>query len=228
MRIRHRKQIDFELFFSAIYALITGVAAFSAIFLSTSASAVAVMEMEGVVVNQDTPYIESGYTISAPGEHLHAVLDEAEFDNGVQMANDTHGMLWKKVDSGQFDLVSLFALKVRGTDVKPSNPGPFALQIDGVVDGAVTVSKQLFTGDAGTINFLSENALWSGLDEVQIWYESAVSFGNPGSFTGDNFEFDTLTFQATPVSNVPVPAAVWMFFSALGGLGLVRRKQITA
>mgnify|MGYP000276401864 CR=1 FL=1 len=211
-----------------VKTLVSGMLIFSAFFVSTSASAVSVMEMEGLALNQDTAYIESGFSILAPGEHLHSVLDFDEFDTGAQMANDTHGMLLTKADSSKFDFISLFSLNLRGADVRPTSLGgplSFALQVDGISNGAVQVSKQLFTGVLGTVNFFSEDANWGGLDEVQFWYSSSLGYGNPGGFVGDDFQFDTLTAQ---VSAVPVPAAAWLFFSAIGALGVVRKKQVTA
>ncbi len=205
---------------------ITGLLACSAVFFTASASAVTVMEMEGMATNQVTPYSEGGYSISAPGEHLHSVLDDAEFDGAAQMANDTEGMLLRKDDGGKFDLVNLTSLALRGSDIKPSNPGPFALQVDGIIDGSVAVSKQLMSGTTGVIDFLSENASWGGLDEVHFWYESAGGFGHPSTFVGDDFKFDALTVQAASTSAVPVPAAVWLFISAVGGLGFMRKRKL--
>jgi len=44
-----------------------------------------------------------------------------------------------------------------------------------------------------------------------------------GVFTDPNF---TLTMTATPVSAVPVPAAVWLFGSGLLGMvGIARRRK---
>lgn len=218
-----------------IKILLPGLLATSVFLLSASVSAtpVSVMKMESVLTDQVGVYYESGYGLEAPSEHIHAVLDDEEYDIATQMANDTKGMRLFKADSGKFDMLSLFALEVKGADKRPTNPLAFALQVDGVAGGVVQVSKQLFTGDLGVINFLSEDAGWTGLDEVQFWYSSSQGYGNKGSWVGDNFEFDDLTAQASvivepPVGTVPVPAAVWLFFSALAGLGVVRKKQVIA
>lgn len=62
--------------------------------------------------------------------------------------------------------------------------------------------------------------LWSIGDE----YANGQSYGTlDGIFWGSNTQ--DLAFQ-THVSMVPIPAAVWLFGSALAGLGWMRRKQI--
>lgn len=197
----------------------TGLLMFFAVFLSTSASAVSI-GFEGMVANQSTPYIESGYSIFAPDEHLHGFFDPVNFDTNVQMANDTKGTEFWKNDFGLFDLISLEVTNVFGLD---KTTGTFGIQIDGLIGGAVQVSKQLASGTTGTINFLSDNASWGAIDEVQFWYESQGSYGNLSTFLGDDFKFDNLV--VVEASAVPVPAAAWLFFSALGGLGILRRKQ---
>jgi hypothetical protein len=46
----------------------------------------------------------------------------------------------------------------------------------------------------------------------------------------DNVSFDTLSITVDNINAtvVPVPAAVWLFGSALAGLGWLRRKPITS
>jgi hypothetical protein len=206
-----------------INTLFTGLLMFLAIFLSASASAVPVtMALETLAADQDDAFHEGGYNVVAPGAHMHATFNTINFTNAAQLAADTSGMILSKDDAGQFDLISLDTFNVLGLDV---TTGSFAIQIDGIVGGAVQVSKQLLSGTTGLINFLSESALWSGLDEVRFWYESQpTGFGSFSAFAGDDFKFDNIVVEAT-VSAVPVPAAVWLFFSALGGLGIMRRKQ---
>lgn len=46
-----------------------------------------------------------------------------------------------------------------------------------------------------------------------------------GDALGDAIAFATLS-DSVAVSAVPVPAAVWLFGSALAGLGWLRRKQV--
>ena len=207
----------------------TGLLMFVAVFLSNSASAVPViMAFENLGANQDTPYIENGFSIEAPGEHLHATFSFTNGSLAAQMAADTEGTRLTRVhtvDSESFfDMHNLWAENVSGNDAVIRSG--FAVQIDGLVNGVVQASKQLTTGTTGLINFAG--AEWLGLNEVQFWYQSQGAFGNPSAFAGDDFKFDNITVEPTTVSNVPVPAAVWLFFSALGGLGILRRKQVAA
>jgi hypothetical protein len=77
-----------------------------------------------------------------------------------------------------------------------------------------------FLGDGGTINttlLFTENAFenfafgseWSGLDRIEFGTASAIA----GAL--DNIV----------VSQIPIPAAVWLFGSALAVLGWMRRKK---
>ncbi len=224
----------------------------SAAFLSTSASAVT-MTLENLAADQDAPYTEFGYTVVAPGAHLHGTFNPTNTSNAAQMAADTSGMSLSKAGGGKFDLISLDAFNVAGLD---QTTGTYAISIDGIIDGATAVSKQLKTGENGTVSFDNQ---WMGLDEVQFVYESQPSgFGSMSAFAGDDFKFDYITLvdaatpepvpepttpepvpepttpepvpePTTPVPTtpnpVPVPAAVWFFVSALSGLGIIRRKQ---
>jgi len=100
-----------------------------------------------------------------------------------------------------FSLVSIDAISF-----SPSQP----LTVTGyyAVGGEITTTLSITGGsvftDMLTYNF--SNA-WQGL--------SAVTF-----LTNDNMNMDNLVVAA-----VPIPAAVWLFGSALAGLGWLRRKQ---
>jgi len=86
-------------------------------------------------------------------------------------------------------------------------------------DGEATISGTLSGG--GTVSRLvtdrtwhTESAFgaqWSDLSSVGIYISSAV----PQSMVIDNFS----------ATVVPIPAAVWLFGSALAGLGWMRRRQ---
>lgn len=209
--------------------LFTGILMFFSIFLSTSASAVPVtMTLETLLADQDEAFHEGGFNVVAPGAHLHATFNLSNFTNAAQMAADTSGMVISKDDAGLFDMISIDAFNVIGADLNPALGKSFAIQFDGLLGGAVQVSKQLTSNTTGIINFLSESILWGGLDKVQVWYASQpTGFGSFSTFTGDDFKFDNIVVEAS-VSAVPLPAAVWLFFSALGGLGVMRRKQVIA
>jgi hypothetical protein len=55
---------------------------------------------------------------------------------------------------------------------------------------------------------------------VTGWESSATTVGLSGASSADHY-----IISGTVVSAVPVPAAVWLFGSALAGLGWMRRKQ---
>jgi hypothetical protein len=202
-----------------------------AVLISANASAVPVtMTLESLSADQDRPYIENGFFVEAPGEHLHATFNNqftlpGAFTNAAQMAADTTGTRLAQVGGGLFNLISLEAVNVLGSDALPGGTG-FAVQIDGLLNGVVQTSMQLSSGTVAVLDFVGAGG-WTGLDEVQFWYQSQGAFGNISSFTGDDFKFDNIVIEAS-VSQVPVPAAAWLFISAIGGLGVMRRKQAVA
>ncbi|MCF6250517.1 MAG: hypothetical protein L3J75_04490 [Methylococcaceae bacterium] len=207
-----------------IKSLYSALLMFSAVFLSTSVSAVPVtMTLENLLADQSTPYTEFGYTLEAPGSHMHNTFNLINFTNAAQLAADTTGMKLTKAGGGLFDLISLDAVNVLGLD---ATTGSFAIQIDGFAGGILKTSKQLLTGTSGVIDFLSGDALWGGVDEVRFWFESQpTGFGSFSTFAGDDFKFDNVLVQP---SAVPLPAAVWLFFSAITGLGFMRKQQSVA
>lgn len=205
----------------------SGFALLIAITASASASAVPVtMTLESLLADQNAPYHEQGFIIQAPGSHLHNATNfglglPGEFTNGAQMAADTSGSTLTREGGGAFNLLSLEAAAVSGSDRLPSSGAAYAVKIEGFL-GTVSQGTTLLTSlTAAVIDFSS----WSGsVDEVQFSFYSQGSYGNFSTFSGDDFKFDNIKVEA--VSAVPVPAAVWLFFSALTGLGVMRKKQV--
>jgi hypothetical protein len=83
---------------------------------------------------------------------------------------------------------------------------------------SIVVSRTTTFQDA----FVNNNIVtWSNGDS----YSSGVKYESTTSPTGPWNEWDgDMAFQ-THVSAVPIPAAIWLFGSALAGLGWMRRKQ---
>jgi len=204
---------------------------FFTVFFSTSASAAPVtMLLENLSADQADPFFEEGFAILAPGEHLHATFNN-QFtlpglgSNAAQMAADTKGSILFRDDDangiadGAFNMISLEAINIFGADFSGA---AYAVKIEGFL-GNVSKGVTLLTSGAGDI---IEFSSWEGaVDLVQFSFESQGSYGNFSTFTGDDFKFDNITVEAA-VAPVPVPAAVWLFVSALGGLGVMRRKQV--
>jgi hypothetical protein len=82
--------------------------------------------------------------------------------------------------------------------------------ISGTLTGGGTVTRTITDNTWHTESVFG--AQWSDLTSVGIYITSGVPF----SLTIDNFS----------ASVVPVPAAFWLFGSALAGLGITRRKYI--
>lgn len=203
--------------------LVSSLIIVSAAIFSNSALAVT-MTLENLALDQDDPYTEFGYTIHAPGEHLHAAGNINNLSNAAQMAADTRGMTLVKDDGGLFDFVSMERVTLQG-----ALGAPIAMHIDAYLNGVATGTTATFgsSNTGGLMSFLSADSGWAGIDEVRFWYDSAGAFGNLGTSNFDNFIFDDIIVNAS-VSAVPVPAAVWLFMSALGGLGAMRKKQAVA
>jgi len=200
---------------------------FFTVFFSVSASATPVtMLLETLSADQDTPFLEEGFLIEAPGQHLHATFNNqfslpGAFTNAAQMAADTAGSTLVRNNGGAFNMISLEAINIQGTDVLGQG-ATYALKIEGLLGAVSKGVSFLTTGTVGVIDFSS----WGGaVDLVQFSFASQGSYGNLSSFAGDDFKFDNITVEAA-VAPVPVPAAVWLFVSALGSLGVMRRKQV--
>jgi len=85
-----------------------------------------------------------------------------------------------------------------------------------------TVASDTFTAisatGSGSPDPFTLTVTGQGIQRVDITPSNVVT----GSFSARDGNMDNLTFTTTPV---PLPAAVWMLGSALGGLGLIRRRS---
>jgi hypothetical protein len=64
-------------------------------------------------------------------------------------------------------------------------------------------------------------AAWNGNE--YWWNDPSITLSIDG--TAHNYSLQNLTSSAVLVSTVPIPAAVWLFGSALAGLGWMRRRK---
>ena len=160
------------------------------------------------------PFDSNGYRfqgISFPGPIPDGLPSEIvtgdSGTNSLETANwwagqDGYGaeasMSMKKIDGGAFAISSLDLLLYGGVSTAISG----TLAGGGIADLSVAVG----TGD------------WLNLELVTF----SASGGGFGFFeeAGAQIQLDNVS-----VSAVPVPAAVWLFGSALAGLGWMRRKQ---
>jgi hypothetical protein len=76
----------------------------------------------------------------------------------------------------------------------------------------------------GSGDIFSVTSLWTGAGPGYSTYEAAGLFNNIVSFTLDGATAAP-ALDNFRVTSVPIPAAVWLFGSALAGLGWLKRKQ---
>jgi len=106
----------------------------------------------------------------------------------------------RKLDGGAFAIHSLELL----------------LQAEGLYPGTTSITGTLAGGGAANLNVTVGTGDWLNLQLVTFAAE------------GDNSGFAYLTavqIDNINVSEVPIPAAVWLFGSALAGLGWLSRKR---
>jgi hypothetical protein len=128
-------------------------------------------------------------------------------DNSGAISNDPTTVLaycpfcTMDMEHSQGDLFTLFSLDLTGS----ITPGD--VTIIGYIDGGPTVEKTVSYGHLNmqAVSFGSE---WTQLEKVEFGLASTVGFG----ISIDN------------VVVAPIPAALWLFGSALACLGWLRRK----
>lgn len=136
------------------------------------------------------------------------------------------------VDELTFDdiFADIFLIDLSSPPTQLILPITFVYETPFDVQFALSARAKLgFEGNASSDLFadamLGESALWGGVQNVQ----AMVDDGGGGMMTVDlpesTWEVTSSTFDYTAeVTTVPVPAAVWLFGSALGMLGWMRRK----
>ena len=201
------------------------------LFMSGAANAATTIDFEeytGGLFEAENPFISQGYSLAqgpAPasypdgypmsiGEPIYGVPSQPEGGNNVlsYCASDfcyTAGdeppvFTLSQLGGGLFDLYSIdFAANGTYTNL--------TLQVTGYLAGGGTVNSSITSGlNWATLTFGSE---WTGLDKVELLTQVGVGT--------DTAAFDNIGVSAA----VPVPAAAWLFGSALAGLGWIKRKQ---
>ncbi|MCL4777174.1 MAG: VPLPA-CTERM sorting domain-containing protein [Gammaproteobacteria bacterium] len=113
-------------------------------------------------------------------------------------------------ESATHDLV--LRIETLGTAVDPGS-----VLMNGI---APTISQLLYTEVLGGLGGNEEERLfvWSGVD-------GAAAYNFDFSALGSSMSLDQVALYAGPAQVVPVPAAIWLFGSALASLGAWRRRR---
>jgi len=167
--------------------------------LASSASMAATIN---VVPSNATPLVGQNFTLTLSGDlpNVFAATIEYSFD-ATKVA----------YVSG----IGLGSFSVFVNNTPAANPGSFYIEIPaGSVSGAQNYAQITFTAlaaGAANINFFDDGGTNSGWPDFTT-FEPVIAQYNNANVT-----------VVAPV--VPVPAAAWLFVSALGGLATLKRRQ---
>lgn len=107
--------------------------------------------------------------------------------------------------------------------------GPISLE-QTLVNGGLLGASSLWAGQSGFLGLQFElddaGVISTHYGFVQMSVDGASS-STPYAIHVDGFAYETLADTSISAFNVvPVPAAVWLFGSALGVMGVIRRKAV--
>jgi len=155
----------------------------------------------------EAPIISKGFILDPAVSGVNPVIDSTFFPGKKMIfcgwcTDGVEGISIYSQAGVSFELDSL--------DAESNGEQLFTGQVIGYLEGGGTISQAIST--IGTINF---DQTWVNLTSIDVLFNLT---SGPASFVVP--ALDNITLQA-----VPVPAAAWLFGSALAGLGWLRRKQ---
>jgi len=184
--------------------------------VTTEAIAVTIT-FEDVVVGEYAPTLDTsqGYSLSlSDGALSTGALGVQTWGNSkvLYSAAQTSGdLLWLTQSEGQ--LFSLESMDVHFYSVPLGSVYPVPVEFRAEDALGNIIAEATFTGLGWeTVTFGSN---WTGISRVAISASYQTSHAH------------ALDLDNIVVTTVPVPAALWMFGSALAGLGWLRRKQFS-
>jgi hypothetical protein len=162
----------------------------------------------GATGNQWPPLQSQGFSVSG-----FLVFDPAEIVTGTNTGTKAFGGTVSGFGQDGFGVASQVSMQ-------RSDGGAFALYsldllLQADPNGITRVSGLLAGGGSANLGVPTGTGDWLNLEAVFFSAE-----GNQFGFGSATVELDNVV-----VSAVPIPAAVWLFGSALAGLGWLRRKQ---
>ncbi len=192
-------------------------------------AATMVMDFGSAVTGGITPatFTQNGITMDKIYGHFDIYGDTVggtPADNvaAVHNGNGGEGVTFA-YSGGAFDLLSVdvTGFLIRGAGNSDFLTGTFTSDLGGIY--TVTGNKNDASAGVGVIDFSAEGALWLGINGFTLTVPRGVG---PCSATCDILGFDDVTIADPSV--VPVPAAVWLFGTALIGLvGFSKQRKVT-
>jgi len=181
------------------------------LFISASANAAYVtIDFESVPAGTiPASFDTQGYTFISKNRVGNGIIgDGATVDQALFFCMDCADLTGFDMHATNNALFSLYSF-----DMGFLEQDPMPLTVTGTYadDSEISVTYTSITGFLETIGM---GAGWQGLKSVSF----AVD-------TSNNYPWNVPHFDNIVVTAVPVPAAVWLFGSALAGLGWMRRKQ---
>ncbi len=194
--------------------------------------------LESVAEDGNTAPLSASFS----GSGVDATLGAAPIAPGMSVTAD-----FSLLDDGSNDYLSFAAMVLPSSDFFIGNGNPMAVSVADLLDGMIdsVVYTVLDVWDAGTeVNDFATSAgnpLFGfpggqtgpdqGADENGVVMLASgadyASFLNLGDNNVAPLNFDNFASLATiEISVVPIPAAAWLFASALGLLGWLRRRTV--
>jgi hypothetical protein len=191
---------------------------------SASQAVTVTMDFEGVVADTAdsipiAPYVENGLVLNSALQENGLFGKDASFLDGNSNGSAVFG--WCSELSfllcGQSDLITITQEAGAEFDLLSLDVAAFHTSVAGPMvavgnyAGGGSITIDLVVSDTSWQTYLFD-AQWTGLSSLELYGDRTLTDSD-------------LLIDNVVVNTIPIPAAVWLFGSALAGLGWVRRKQ---